>query len=278
MRTFLIILAISSFSFVKAQEKLDINIDISQHLEGITNKYDFIRTCQTEKSMTFAIGQINRFDTYLSPEKYKGSDFRFISDIYRIRLDRWNLNFTHEGAIDYTHNRADNANTLAGHYDFAFSMLKAIKHRYDYGIHAGFMSDLYTGFAYNMRNTSNNPAQGYASISIGGALKAYYNLNIGSKALKINYEARLPLVGLMFSPAYGQSYYELFNNGNYDNNIVLTSIAVPQYRHQFSVDYPINVHTSIRIGYLGDYRQSEPNHLKQHTYTNSFIIGFIVKK
>lgn len=274
MRTFLIILAISSFSFVKAQEKLDINI--TPHIEGKLPVCFFQE--YIIKSTTFAIGQINRLDTYLSPEKYKGSDFRFISDIYRVRQDRWNLNFTHEGAIDYTHNRADNANSLAGHYDFAFSMLKAIKHRYDYGIHAGFMSDLYTGFAYNMRNTSNNPAQGYASLSIGGALKAYYNLNIGSKALKINYEARLPLVGLMFSPAYGQSYYELFNNGNYDNNIVLTSIAIPQYRHQFSVDYPINGHTSIRIGYLGDYRQSKPNHLKQHTYTNSFIIGFIVKK
>ena len=274
MRTFLIIFAISFASFAKAQEANDV---IQQILEG---RVQVCGLCKEHiiKSTSFAIGQINRLDTYLSPEKYKGSDFRFISDIYRIRLDRWNLNFTHEGAIDYPHNRADNANTLAGHYDFAFSMLKAIKHRHDYSIHVGFMSELYAGFAYNMRNTANNPAQGYASLSIGGALKAYYNLNIGSKALKINYEARLPLVGLMFSPAYGQSYYELFNNGNYDNNIVLTSIAVPQYRHQFSVDYPINGHTSIRIGYLGDYRQSKPNHLKQHTYTNSFIIGFIVKK
>lgn len=258
MRTLLIILAVSFASFAKAQEANDI-----EHIE---------------KSTTFAIGQTNRLDTYLSPEKYKGTDFHFISDIYRVRPDRLNLNFTHEGAIDYTHNRADNANSLAGHYNFAFSMLKAIKHRSDYGIHAGFMSDLYTGFAYNMRNTANNPAQGYASLSIGGAIKAYYNISIGNKYLKVNYEARLPLVGLMFSPAYGQSYYELFNNGNYDNNIVMTSISVPQYRHQLSVDYPINEHTCIRTGYLGDYRQSKPNHLKQHTYTNAFLIGFVVRK
>ena len=274
MRTFLIILAISSFSFVKAQEKLDINI--TPHIEGK------LPVCFYQehiiKSTSFAIGQINRLDTYLSPEKYKGSDFRFISDIYRVRQDRWNLNFTHEGAIDYTHNRADNANTLAGHYDFAFSMLKAIKHRHDYGIHVGFMSDLYAGFAYNMRNTANNPAQGYASLSVGGAMKAYYNVNIGCKYLKINYEARLPLVGIMFSPEYGQSYYELSTNKSYDKNVVVTSIAVPQYRHQLSVDYPINEHTCIRTGYLGDYRQSKPNHLKQHTYTNAFVIGFVVTK
>lgn len=274
MRTFLIILAISFASFAKAQEANDV---IQQILEG---RVQVCGLCKEHiiKSTSFAIGQINRLDTYLSPEKYKGSDFRFISDIYRIRLDRWNLNFTHEGAIDYTHNRADNANTLAGHYDFAFSMLKAIKHRHDYGIHVGFMSDLYAGFAYNMRNTANNPAQGYASLSVGGAMKAYYNVNIGSKYLKINYEGRLPLVGIMFSPEYGQSYYELSTNRSYDKNVVVTSIAVPQYRHQLSVDYPINEHTCIRTGYLGDYRQSKPNHLKQHTYTNAFVIGFVVTK
>lgn len=276
MRTFLIIIVILFVSYAKAQEKPI--IDILLPLERMTNEYDIVSTRQIEKSTTFAIGNINRLDTYLSQEEYNGTEFRFISDLYKIRLDRWDLNFTHEGAIDYTHNRVDNANTLAGHYDFAFSMLKAIEHRNKYSFHAGFMTDLYTGFAYNMRNTANNPAQGYASLSIGGAIKAHYDLLIRHKILKINYEARLPFVGIMFSPAYGQSYYELFNNGNYDNNIVVTSIAIPQYRHQLSIDYPINNQTYIRIGYLGDYRQSKPNELKQHTYTNSFLIGFVLRK
>ena len=105
-----------------------------------------------------------------------------------------------------------------------------------------------------------------------------YRLKIGKKTIPITYEMRIPIIGIMFSPAYGQSYYELFNNGNYDNNIVVTSIAIPQYRHQLSIDYPINERTYIRIGYLGDYRQSKPNELKQHTYTNSFLIGFILRK
>ena len=86
------------------------------------------------------------------------------------------------------------------------------------------------------------------------------------------------MIGIMFSPAYGQSYYELFNNGNYDNNIVFTSVAVPQPRHQLSAEYPIGKNANIRIGYFGDYRQSKPNNLKQHTYTNSFLIGFTLRK
>ena len=145
-------------------------------------------------------------------------------------------------------------------------------------LRAGFMSDLYAGFAYNMHNSANNPAQGYASLSIGGAAMGTYRLKIGEKTIPITYEVRVPMIGIMFSPAYGQSYYEMFNNGNYDNNIVVTSIAVPQLRHQLSAEYPVGKQINIRIGYLGDYRQSKPNDLKQHTYTNSLLIGFTLRK
>lgn len=231
----------------------------------------------TERATMFSVGHTNRLDTYLSPEEYHGTDIRFISSSLRLQYGKWEKQFVHEGALDYTHNRAENANALAVHYDFAFSLLKTLDVSTSrLAFRAGFMSDLYVGFAYNMRNSSNNPAQGYASLSVGGAGMVTYIPYIFNKRIHITYEARLPLIGAMFSPAYGQSYYELFNNGNYDNNIVLTTIAVPQFRHQLTVDYPICKSAHLRIGYLGDYRQSKPNSLKQHTYTSSFIVGYVV--
>ena len=264
MRTFLIILATSFASYANAQETNDV----------------FTPKTSIERTTAFAIGKTQRLDTYLSAEEYSGTDYRFISTILRIRPCKWDLQFTHEGALDYTHNRADNANALAGHYDFAFAMMKRMEKNENnpLTLRAGFMSDLFCGFAYNMRNSANNPAQGYASLSLGGAAMATYKLNIGKATIPITYEVRIPIIGIMFSPAYGQSYYELFNTGNYDNNIVVTSIAVPQLRHQLSAEYPIGKHTNIRVGYLGDYRQSKPNNLKQHTYTNSFLIGFTLRK
>ena len=83
----------------------------------------------------------------------------------------------------------------------------------------------------------------------------------------------MPLVGIMFSPAYGQSYYELFYGGKYDDNIVFTNVSTPSLRHQFSVDLPLWRKASLRIGYLGDVRQAKPNHLKQHEYSHSFVLG-----
>jgi hypothetical protein len=92
------------------------------------------------------------------------------------------------------------------------------------------------------------------------------------------YELALPLAGIQFSPNYGQSYYEIFNKGNYDHNIVFTSIAAFQLRHQLSLDIPVAQRTSLRIGYLGDIRQATPNNLKQHQWYNAVIVGVTIKK
>ena len=123
MRTFLIIIVIFFASYARAQEANDVFI---------------------ERTTAFAIGKTQRLDTYLSQEEYSGTDYRFISNVLRIRPNKWDFQFTHEGALDYTHNRVENANTLAGHYDFAFAMMKRLD-KFENGpftLRAGIMSDL----------------------------------------------------------------------------------------------------------------------------------------
>ena len=232
-----------------------------------------------EKSVEIGIGGTNRLDTYLSPQDYHGTGVLFASDVLRSRPNKWDLQFTHLGSIDYTRNNAENTHTLAGHYDFTFAMMHRWNNLADGNlrIRLGGMTNLYLGFAYNMRNSSNNPAQAYASLDIGGAGIADYDLHLWNRTFTIRYEAALPLCDIMFSPAYGQSYYELFAEGNYDSNIVFNSIATPSFRQQLTVYIPTGSATSLSIGYLGDIRQAKPNSLRQHVYCNAFVVGICKK-
>ena len=146
------------------------------------------------------------------------------------------------------------------------------------------------GFVYNTRN-GNNPANARFSLDIGPAVA--FDLPLGAPGhfrgvsispgdcahypAVIRYEASAPLAGLMFSPNYGQTYYEIFTQGNYDHNVVPTTIgSTPSFRQMLTVDFRL-ARTTWRIGYLGTIEQARVNNLKQHTYTHSLVIGFVKK-
>ena len=76
---------------------------------------------------------------------------------------------------------------------------------------------------------------------------------------------------------YGQSYYEIFNRGNYDHNVVFTHpVNAPSLRQMLAIDATFG-RTTLRIGYLVDIRQSNVNNIKAHTYTHAFVLGFTRK-
>ena len=92
--------------------------------------------------------------------------------------------------------------------------------------------------------------------------------------MRLQYEATAPLAGLLFSPNYGQSYYEIFSRGNYDHNIVPTTpLCAPTLRHSLVLDIPLK-RSSIRVGYMGDFQPAEVNSLKYHTYSPLLLIGY----
>lgn len=227
-----------------------------------------------------SVGGTNYLDTYLSPEKYRGTELRFVSQVVNDSRKRsMTYLLTHEGALGSLHNRVGNANEYIGHYDFSYAMM----YRWetlgnDMRIMAGGMADAYMGFCYNSRNSSNNPAQGYLSAAIGPQLMVQYRFSVLGKMFCVGYEMRMPFIGVMFSPNYGQSYYEMFNRGNYDHNVVVTTLATFQMRQQLSLVVPVAKRTAISIGYLSDIRQATPNNLKQHYYYNAATIGVIIKK
>lgn len=222
------------------------------------------------------VGATQILDTYLSPEKYSGTELRYISHTRRERSERnWSRLLLHEGRFAYVSNRANNADEMAGSYRFGYGLIRSWQ---ILGgklvLRAGAQADAYVGFLYNTRN-GNNPAQAQISVDLSPNLAATYNFRLFRKTCQLNYEVAAPLLGLAFSPNYGQSYYEIFSRGDYDRNVVPTTfLSSPSLRHTLTFDMTLG-RTTLRVGYLGDYRQQEVNNLKYHAYSNILLIGIV---
>ena len=93
--------------------------------------------------------------------------------------------------------------------------------------------------------------------------------------MKARAQLDVPLCGLMFTPRYGQSYYELFSLGHYDRNIVFSHpFNAPTARLLTTLDFRLR-HTWLTIGYEADIRQSDVAGLKRHSWRHSLVIGFV---
>ena len=227
------------------------------------------------RSTMVGIGSTSVLDTYLSDEHFKGTGVSFLATVERQREDsRWSTVMEHEANLSSTHDEADKRSELEGAYNFYLGRLcgwQLLDGRLT--LQAGALGNVSLGFIYNMSN-SNNPAQARAHLSLMPAGIVAYRFSLLGKPLTVRYELSLPLAGIQFSPNYGQSYYEIFSRGNYDHNIVPTTLlSAPEWRQMVTLDARLARRFTLRIGYLGNIQQSKVNSLRQHIWTHRLLIG-----
>ena len=226
------------------------------------------------------IGAVNTLDTYLSPEEYTGTELRYISHSVRENGTKLSRELVHQAQILSVRNRRENNNELGGFYNFQYNWQYTLG-QWNVGegelrLKVGGGVDTRLGFLYNMRN-SNNPAQAYGQVNIAPNAVAAYRFRLRNLPFQLRYEVQVPLLGLAFSPNYGQSYYEIFTRDNYDHNLVVTSpVSAPSLRQLLTLDFTVR-HTTFRIGYLGDYQQAKINQLRQHVWSNLLVLGIVRK-
>ena len=227
------------------------------------------------RSTMVGFGRTNVLDTYLSAEHFKGAGLSFVTTIERQRPDkRWSTLMEHEANLSSVKDRTDTQKELEGAYNFYWGKLYSW-HLMDnrLKLQAGGLVNASLGFVYNTGN-SNNPAQARAHLNVMPTGVATYKFSLWNKPFTARYELALPLCGIMFSPNYGQSYYEIFSQGNYDHNVVPTTfVSAPEWRHMLTLDVQLWKSAALRIGYLGNMQQAKVNNLRQHVYTHRLLIG-----
>lgn len=229
------------------------------------------------RSAMVGVGVANVYDTYLSPLEYKGPELRFMHESMRMtRLMGGSVSAQRivQANISYTDNISKSSTSYSGMFNWTYALHYQYNVNDNIKILFGPMMDLNAGFIYNMRN-SNNPAQAKCYGSIDASAMLIYKFKIVRYPMVVRYQANLPFAGVMFSPEYGQSYYEIFSLKHGGKNVLFTSFHnAPSLRQMLTLDFPVGK-TILRAGYLCDIQQAKVNNLKSHFYSHNFMIGFV---
>ncbi len=230
----------------------------------------------TTHEWLYGIGGLNTLDTYLSPLEYTGPTLSLVH-----RSERWarwghervtvqglytaQAGRPHSPTNDHARWEADASAAVAWHFNW--KPLAGLR------LAAGGKAEMECGFTWS-DNGGNNPGQGRLSTDVALSGIAEYSFRLRQMPLNIGTQLDIPLLGGMFSPHFGQSYYEIFSLGHYDRNVCFTHpFNAPSAQWLTTLRFKF-LGATLSVGYRADIRQSRVNGLKYHSWNNTFVIGY----
>lgn len=233
-------------------------------------------------SNSLGIGYSNILDPYLSPFEYKGQHLiyntanqRFLTrkDTLVSRVHRFSF-------LLGNGKHPTNINSMlffGGNYDFGIHYHWRPVH--DLTFLFGGSVDAGLGGKYIARNV-NNPfsLDLYGNLNVSASVNYKFNINFFNwfrQNFRVEYGVRTPLIGCMFVPRQGVSYYELFSLKNLTDAIHFTSIHNQRaILHYLNLDIPTRL-TTFRIGLRQDNTQYRANDLVYHRNNFSITLGLV---
>lgn len=225
----------------------------------------FVATAQNKNEQKYAlmsnssvlgVSVLNLADPYLSPLTYSGFGVRFDGDS-RKYLNPDNINLSWNQRINFVLGMGLNpaysssmvymaANGGLGvHYHFR--PLKGLQ------LLAGGVWDIDFGMKQIGRNV-NNPYSVDLSTNLNLSGVALYDIPLRKRTLSLSGSVESPLLGCMFVPRSGASYYEMFDLWNLESTMHFSSLHNKRgFTETLAVDVPFNRSTwrfGIRISNL----------------------------
>ena len=214
-------------------------------------------------------------NTYLSDVGYDGTGIGVINERMRIINDRWSRQRTFRINLASIHNPAGTSSGYAAFIDYSYSLHRRLETSVD-GLRllVGGAGRSMIGTVYRSQG-GNNPAALHVEGDLGLSAAILYSFDLGRRRypLTVRWQVDLPLVGVFFSPHYGQSYYEIFTLGHRAGTLRLGSLHNRfALRSLLAADVPVGPWT-MRIGYEADVYQSHTNGIRTHYFGSSMLIG-----
>ena len=166
-----------------------------------------LASAQTERRTTYMIGvgPTKIYDTYLSQEHFSGTGLTFLATSQRSNANlHWSTLMEHQAHLASADDRSGDSNEMQGDYSFLIGRLRRFDILPSLSVEVGGMAVANAGFIYNTSN-GNNPAQARLSLNVMPTATATWRFRLFHRQMALRYETQLPLVGVMFSPNYGQS-------------------------------------------------------------------------
>lgn len=229
----------------------------------------------TSSSNQFGITSLNILDPYLSPLVYSGVGIKF-EHAERRFFSPENTKLSMEGKIKALAGMTFNSNNTA-----SMSYLGA---NYGWGMHyhfqvldnfqvlAGGTADAIFGFKSNARNV-NNPINLDMATNLNLSGIARYDFKTRRRTLRLSYALEIPVLGCMYVPYGGASYYEMFGLGNLSDAFHFSSLHNKLGSSgSLMLDVPFK-HSTWRFGINTSKLKYQANNLvfKQNEY--SLMIG-----
>jgi len=228
----------------------------------------------TYQSTMVGFGTSHIYDSYLSPLKYNGINIGLIYEQMRMMgLGNGNFASQHQFFIDYsyTENNTKTASDQTGLFEYNYGIPYRFNLNENFQVFVGPQAGVLLGFIYNSRN-GNNPASAKVNVNAGLLGIAAYKLMIKSQPFRFRYQLNLPVIGSMYSPQFGESYYEI-GLGNSEKLFYVSSFHNHfTFKNMLSVELPLNWVT-IRAAWVNSFYQTKVNDLTTQCRSNTFYLG-----
>lgn len=227
-------------------------------------------------SYMFEAGSSSILDTYLSPVNNSGMHLRFEYErmqAMRFDAEKWIMQMNAGVDYDKVHNPAGNHTEHSLMGDFRWGMMRRWSDVIVPHMQMAFGGEtMFRGGVIYKPSNSNNVVSAKIHLSVGVTAMASYGIKAGNLPLTLRYQATLPMVGVFFSPGYGETYYEIYVG----NRSGLAHLGWWANRFDMVNMFTVDMHlggTVLRVGYRNRIETSWVNHLNTHIFTHAAVLG-----